>query len=1163
VAANDIADLLLKIDATTEGLRREMKKADQTVAGFSKNTDRKLSSVDQRFAKMGVAVKKAAGVMATALAAAGLAKLTSDMVSVNAESQRLRASLETVTGSVENANAAWEMLEQFAATTPFQLEQSVNAFVKMKALGLDPTERALTSFGNTAAAMGKDLNQMIEAVADASTSEFERLKEFGIKARQQGDQVSLTFQGVTTTIGNNAAEIVGYLEDIGNQEFAGAMERQMDTLNGAFSNLGDSTDRLIRKIGESGANEGLTGALNWLTDQMNAVTNAIDGPTVDAVTQQILEIDAALEGLGSGRRADGKRAYLNAQLEDLQGQLARLKASDGDVQAINNRLAELNAELAALEGGTDANPRAARNTDRRISELKGEIEDLNATLEFSQPIEDFEINIASVGDKADESAKQVDVLDEVLGDIGMSFAASAQTADESWGDFMSSGWFQELTGQIESVSVATEDVAVKNEEAATRTRTAWDDALQDTAARIDESFAQAWRGAFDSFDSFADSLLDSFKNLLAEMAHLAITRPIIMQVGTAFGIGAPAAGAVGIGSSASSLASGFAGLGSGAYNLLADGAYAIGLDSLGLNARGSVGMGLGGQALNLGAGIAGGYLGNEVFGPTTGIGSTALGFVGSAFGPIGAAIGAFLGSGLESLFGGGKPNQNITSARFASNDWADMSAGQTSIFDYGSAETDQTVMGIAQSLNQFRQILGGSIQDIVYSVGDQGGLYLAPGRGEGAGDGPNYNGYTFNYGDDIAGFLDHAFDQMVSGAIGLTDSLKTLVLEFDGTTEETMAVAQAAVLLSDDFMSLIHSVKEAGGESMTMAQAATVLGEDLHSLLTSFGGASEQSITAALSVLKLDEELKHLVLSFGGTSQETMAVAQAAIALSDDFMSLIESVKDAGGESMTMAQAATVLSGDLKTLLDSFGGASEQSIVTALSVLKLDEDLKNLVLSFDGTAQQTLVMAQAVTKLDDQIKQNPVRAAIEEFAAAQAAASLSLWDSYQSQLSAVQTLAINFDGSAASAVEMSNALQVSQGMAYQMTIALMDVSDQIGVMFANSAEQIRESVLTEDQRIAKWKAERDLLQSGLESISDPEALLEAAGDINRLNMQIFQSLENATAETAETFASFAEETDRIAQERIDEILSDLESSQSTQMDLVGDVLRGAAEQQIG
>jgi hypothetical protein len=75
---------------------------------------------------------------------------------------------------------AW--LTEFASTTPFQLDTVVESFIKMQALGLNPTEDALRSFGNTSAAMGKDLMQFIEAVADASVGEFERLKEFGVKS---------------------------------------------------------------------------------------------------------------------------------------------------------------------------------------------------------------------------------------------------------------------------------------------------------------------------------------------------------------------------------------------------------------------------------------------------------------------------------------------------------------------------------------------------------------------------------------------------------------------------------------------------------------------------------------------------------------------------------------------------------------------------------------------------------------------------------------------------------------------------------------------------------------------------------------------------------------------------------------------------------------------
>jgi len=90
---------------------------------------------------------------------------------------------------------------------------------------------------------------MIEAVADASVGEFERLKEFGIKAKSQGDQVSFTFQGVTTTVEKNAAQISEYLQGIGNVNFAGSIQRQADTFKGRLSTLRDNIAQAFASIG--------------------------------------------------------------------------------------------------------------------------------------------------------------------------------------------------------------------------------------------------------------------------------------------------------------------------------------------------------------------------------------------------------------------------------------------------------------------------------------------------------------------------------------------------------------------------------------------------------------------------------------------------------------------------------------------------------------------------------------------------------------------------------------------------------------------------------------------------------------------------------------------------------------------------------------------------
>ena len=155
----------------------------------------------------------------------GLKKL----VDVNREFGILKAGLETATGSTQGANEAFGALQQFAQQTPYDLAQSVSAFTQLVNLGLTPSERALKSYGDTSAALGKDLKQMVEAVADAATGEFERLKEFGIKSKNQGDTIAFTFKGTTETVKNNAAAIEEYLIKLGEVNFDGAMKKRMES----------------------------------------------------------------------------------------------------------------------------------------------------------------------------------------------------------------------------------------------------------------------------------------------------------------------------------------------------------------------------------------------------------------------------------------------------------------------------------------------------------------------------------------------------------------------------------------------------------------------------------------------------------------------------------------------------------------------------------------------------------------------------------------------------------------------------------------------------------------------------------------------------------------------------------------------------------------------
>jgi phage tail tape-measure protein len=139
------------------------------------------------------------GAIAGLVGAAGFGAFVKSVIETNRSFQSLEATLKTFLGSTENAKKAFGVLEQFASRTPFSVEEVVRSFNKMIALGLSPTVSALDAFGNVASGTGKTLEQFVEAAADAAVGEFERLKEFGVKARSEGDKVTFTFGGVETS----------------------------------------------------------------------------------------------------------------------------------------------------------------------------------------------------------------------------------------------------------------------------------------------------------------------------------------------------------------------------------------------------------------------------------------------------------------------------------------------------------------------------------------------------------------------------------------------------------------------------------------------------------------------------------------------------------------------------------------------------------------------------------------------------------------------------------------------------------------------------------------------------------------------------------------------------------------------------------------------------
>jgi hypothetical protein len=126
----------------------------------------------------------------------------------------------------------------------------------------------------------------------------------------------------------------------------------------------------------------------------------------------------------------------------------------------------------------------------------------------------------------------------------------------------------------------------------------------------------------------------------------------------------------------------------------------------------------------------------------------------------------------------------------------------------------------------------------------------------------------------------------------------------------------------------------------------------------------------------------------------------------------------------------------------------------------------------------------------------------------------------------------------------------------------MAVSQQISGSASTSAQSIRESVMTEQQRIDEWKARRDTTRDSLSSLSDPSQIAGASAEILRLNEQIFNALSpEGQMGQAEAFARYAEKTAEISEQRIDRLVSQLESEQRAQNEQVRQGMMDAASAQ--
>jgi hypothetical protein len=246
-------------------LEQQQKVQFSELSGGMKNATENADSLGASFGRL------AAPLIAATASMAGLHKIVGEVVVYD----KLVSRLEGVMGGLGEAREKFDELEIASDSTMQTENELVEAFLRMKQTGLDPSARALQAFSNIASGTGKSFDSLIEMTMSASLGAFRGLKDMGIKAVADGDTIKMTYRGVATTIKNSVEDIQQYLIKIGETDYAGAATRELETMGGAVKKLEDAWGDMFRDIGRSDVGDLIKSGIEVAADAVNGLSAGI------------------------------------------------------------------------------------------------------------------------------------------------------------------------------------------------------------------------------------------------------------------------------------------------------------------------------------------------------------------------------------------------------------------------------------------------------------------------------------------------------------------------------------------------------------------------------------------------------------------------------------------------------------------------------------------------------------------------------------------------------------------------------------------------------------------------------------------------------------------------------------------------------------------------
>ena len=247
-----MADLTYSIDINTRQALGGIKQLQQQLA----KTDKSVQKVDKSAKGFGSTLGGLKGVLATVVSGAAL----KGIIDTTARFEDLRSTLGSVFGSAQKGAQAFAAIQEMSTKTQFGIEDLSNTFIKLAGAGIQPTEKLLKTFTDTAA-VTTDQVGTLEAMTDLLSrttqgglglEELNRLGDRGIPVFEiLAEKLGITRLEISEMgkSAEGARKITEALAEGLNERFGGATADRLGNISTLMSNFSIAVKNAAGEIG--------------------------------------------------------------------------------------------------------------------------------------------------------------------------------------------------------------------------------------------------------------------------------------------------------------------------------------------------------------------------------------------------------------------------------------------------------------------------------------------------------------------------------------------------------------------------------------------------------------------------------------------------------------------------------------------------------------------------------------------------------------------------------------------------------------------------------------------------------------------------------------------------------------------------------------------------